>query len=213
MNVRFQNRADAGRQLAQQLIQYADVERAIAIGLPRGGVPVAAEIAQVLHIQLDICLVHKLGVPGEPEVAMGAIDVRGNRYLNERLVRGLGISAASIERVAQAELAELQRRERVYRGQRPPLDLKDRIAIVVDDGLATGATMKVAIWTIDRQQPQSIVVAVPIASRDALAQIRASVSKTVCLFVPDPFYAIGSWYDDFSQTTDAQVCAALGVSG
>lgn len=212
MKKRFRDRADAGRQLAQQLANYAHHPQAIALGLPRGGVPVAYEISQKLQIPLNICLVHKLGVPGDSEVAMGAIDLQGNRYLNQRIIQLLGISTTSIDRVAQSELQELQRRDRVYRGERPPVNLQDRIAIVVDDGLATGATMKAAILAIERQQPAQIVVAIPIAFRGALEEIRTLVNLVICLMVPEPFSAIGSWYEDFSQTTDDLVCAALAES-
>jgi putative phosphoribosyl transferase len=212
MQKRFRDRADAGRQLAQQLATYAHHPQAIALGLPRGGVPVAYEISQILQIPLDICLVHKLGVPRDSEVAMGAIDLHGNRYLNQRIIQLLGISTPSIDRVAHSELQELQRRDRVYRGERPPVNLQDRIAIVVDDGLATGATMKAAIHAIERQQPAQIVVAIPIACGSAIEEIRTLVNLVVCLIVPEPFYAIGSWYENFSQTTDDGVCAALAAS-
>jgi putative phosphoribosyl transferase len=190
-------------------LSYADRPQTIVLGLPRGGVPVAYPIAQMLQVPLDICLVHKLGVPGDPEVAMGAIDLQGRRYLNDRIVSALKISAASIDRVAEIELRELQRRDRVYRGDRPELDLRERIAIVVDDGLATGATMTAAIQLIGQQQPAQIIVAVPVAFRDVVTQLRDRVDLLVCLMMPEPFYAIGSWYDNFDQTTDAQVCALL----
>jgi putative phosphoribosyl transferase len=212
INRRFQDRADAGRQLAQQLSNYDRHPQAIVLGLPRGGVPVAYPIAQALHLPLDICLVHKLGVPGDPEVAMGAIDLQGRRYLNQQIVTALHISAARIDRVAEAELRELQRRDLVYRGDRPPVNLQDRIAIVVDDGLATGATMRSAIQAIQLQRPAQIVVAVPVAFRDAVTELLDTVDLFVCLMMPAPFYAIGSWYEDFTQTTDAQVCAALADS-
>jgi putative phosphoribosyl transferase len=209
MNKRFRDRADAGRQLAQQLLNYANNSQAIVLGLPRGGLPVAHPIAQTLQLPLDICLVHKLGVPGEPEVAMGAIDLQGRRYLNNRIITALKISPARIDRVAEIELRELQRRDLIYRGDRPPINLQDRIAIVVDDGLATGATMRSAIEAIQLQSPAQIVVAVPVAFGDAVDELLDTVDLFVCLMMPAPFYAIGSWYDDFDQTTDAQVCAAL----
>jgi putative phosphoribosyl transferase len=212
MNNRFRDRADAGRQLAQQLQSYTNNPQAIVLGLPRGGVPVAQPIARTLQLPLDICLVHKLGVPGEPEVAMGAIDLQGRRYLNDRIVSALKISPAKIDQVAEIELRELQRRNLAYRGDRPPLDLRDRIAIVVDDGLATGATMRAAIQAIQLQHPAQIVVAVPVAFGDAVAELLDTVDLFVCLMIPVRFYAIGSWYEDFSQTTDAQVCAALSDS-
>lgn len=212
MNKRFRDRAEAGQLLAQQLSSYAHHPRAIVLGLPRGGVPVAAPIAQTLQIPLDICLVHKLGVPGDPEVAMGAIDLQGNRYLNERIVTALQISPASIDRVAASELRELQRRDRVYRGDRPAVDLQERIVILVDDGLATGATMRSAIAAIEQCKPAQIVIAVPVAARSTVDEFRELVDRVVCLMMPQPFYAIGSWYENFGQTTDAQVCAALSDS-
>jgi putative phosphoribosyl transferase len=212
MSKRFRDRAEAGKQLAQRLVSYAQHPQAIVLGLPRGGVPVAYPISQTLQLPLDICLVHKLGVPGDPEVAMGAIDLQGKRYLNERIVAALQISPASIDRVAEIELKELQRRDLVYRGNRPAIDLRDRIAIVVDDGLATGATMKAAIEVIHHQQPAQIVVAVPIAFRGAVDELLDAIDLFVCLMVPSPFYAIGSWYENFTQTTDEQVIDLLDRS-
>ncbi|PSB54822.1 phosphoribosyltransferase [Chamaesiphon polymorphus] len=211
MNKRFRDRAEAGKLLAQQLLDYANRPQAIVLALPRGGVPVAYPIAQMLELALDICLVHKLGVPSNPELAMGAIDLQGAIYLNERIVRSMDISKATIDRIATMELRELQRRDRTYRGDRAEIDLRDRIAIVVDDGLATGATMKAAIEAIRRQQPAQIVIAVPVAFQGTIDELRASVDRIVCLMMPAPFEAIGCWYDDFSQTTDAEVCAALQV--
>jgi putative phosphoribosyl transferase len=214
MNRRFRDRAEAGRKLSEQLLTYALNPQAIVLGLPRGGVPVAYPIAQTLQLPLDICLVHKLGVPGDPEVAMGAIDLQGRRYLNDRIVSALRISAASIDRVAEIELRELQRRDQVYRGDRPEVDLRERIVIVVDDGLATGATMTAAIQVIKQQQPAQIVVAVPVAFRDVVDRLTELVDLFVCLMMPAPFSAIGSWYDNFDQTTDAQICTLLdrGIS-
>ncbi len=211
VNKRFRDRADAGAQLAEKLTTYTCQPQAIVLGLPRGGVPVASPIAQTLHLSLDICLVHKLGVPGNPEVAMGAIDLQGRRYLNQRIITELRIAAASIDRVAALELLELQRRDRVYRGDRPELDLRDQTVIIVDDGLATGATMKSAVGLVKLQQPTEIVVAVPVAFPEAVDDFD-DVDRFVCLITPDPFYAIGSWYENFAQVTDAEVCAALASS-
>jgi putative phosphoribosyl transferase len=212
MSKRFRDRAEAGQQLAQKLLAYTDTPRAIVLALPRGGVPIAAPIAATLQLPLDLCLVRKLGVPGNPELAMGAIDDRGRRYLNERIITELNISPASIDRVAAAEAIELSRRERLYRGNRPPLDLTDRTIILVDDGLATGATMRSAIQSIQPQQPAQIIVAVPIATTEIVDELTASVDAVVCLIVPKPLYSIGSWYDDFPQTTDAEVCEILDRS-
>jgi putative phosphoribosyl transferase len=212
MNKMFRDRAEAGRKLAQQLPIEARQPQAIVLALPRGGVQVAEPIAKQFQLPLDICLVHKLGVPNEPEVAMGAIDLQGRRYLNEKIITALKISPASIDRVAEQELIELQRRDRVYRGNRPPLNLRDLTAIVVDDGLATGATMRSAIESIRLHQPKQIIVAVPIAASAAADELLAIVDLLVCLAMPKPFYAIGAWYENFDQTTDAQVCEILARS-
>ncbi|WP_310414805.1 phosphoribosyltransferase [Chamaesiphon sp. OTE_8_metabat_110] len=213
MTRKFRDRAEAGTQLAQQLADYADnCHSAIVLALPRGGVPVAAPIAQRLDVPLDICLVHKLGVPGNVEFAMGAIDLQGRRYLNERIVVDLQISAAQIDRVAEIELRELQRRDRLYRGDRSPVDVRDRVVILVDDGLATGATMMAAIGVIELQQPARIVVAVPVADRRVVERLRSSVDLVVCVLMPEPLYAIGSWYENFAQTSDAEVIALLDRS-
>ncbi len=209
MNRRFRDRAEAGRKLAQQLLMYARQPQAIVLALPRGGVPVAEPIATTLQIPLDICLVRKLGVPDDPEVAMGAIDLHGQRYINQRIVSALKIPPASIDRVAERELLELQRRDRVYRGDRPPPDLHDRLVILVDDGLATGATMRSAIQIVAAQQPAQIIVAVPIACGSAVEEMLDRIDLFVCLLMPSPFGAIGSWYEKFDQTTDAQVCKIL----
>jgi putative phosphoribosyl transferase len=212
MNKRFRDRAEAGQQLAQRLIAYARIPQAVVLALPRGGVPVAAPIAVTLQLPLDLCLVRKLGVPGNPELAMGAIDLQGRRYLNERIIAELNISSASIDRVAESEAIELTRRERIYRGNRPPLDLTDRTVILVDDGLATGATMRSAIQSIQPQQPAQIIVAVPIATTALVDELTEIVDSVVCLIVTNPLYSIGSWYDNFSQISDAEVCAILDRS-
>lgn len=204
---------EAGQQLAQQLLIYAHHPQVIVLGLPRGGVPVAYQIAAALQVPLDICLVHKLGVPGDPEVAMGSIDLLGRCYLNDQIVTALQISATSIDRAAATELRELQRRDRVYRRNRPPIDLQGRIVIVVDDGLATGATMKAAIQAIQAQQPAEIVVAVPIAFSGVVHELSNTVNLLVCLIMPAPFYAIGCWYENFNQTTDEEVLALLDRAG
>jgi putative phosphoribosyl transferase len=211
MNKKFRDRADAGRQLAPNLSRYAAAEcpQSIVLGLPRGGVQVAAPIAQILQVSLDLCLVHKLGVPGNAEFAMGSIDLQGRRYLNERTIAELRILPAQIDRVAEIELRELQRRDRAYRGNRPPLDLRNRIVILVDDGLATGATMTAAVAVVRSYNPARIVVAVPVAFHGTIEQLRPTVDEIVCLMTPTSFDAIGSWYENFDQTTDEEVCAAL----
>ena len=212
MSKRFRDRAEAGQQLAQKLRADPRISPGIVLALPRGGVPVAAPIAATLQLPLDVCLVRKLGVPGNPELAMGAIDLHGNRYLNERIVAELGISPASIERVAELESIELQRRERVYRGNHPPVDLSDRTVILVDDGLATGATMRSAIRSIQPQHPARIIVAVPVSASDLVAEMTTLVDLFVCAIVPKSLYVIGAWYEKFPQTTDAEVCALLAES-
>jgi putative phosphoribosyl transferase len=212
MNKRFRDRATAGRELAQELSRYAQHPQAIVLALPRGGVPVAEPIAQTLQLPLDVCLVHKLGVPGNAEFAMGAIDLQGRRYLNAQTVADLKIAPARIDRIAEIELRELQRRDRLYRGNRSVVDLQDRITILVDDGLATGATMIAAIQAIGLQRPAQIVVAVPVAFEGVVDRLRASVDLVVCLMMPTPFYAIGSWYENFAQITDDEVIALLSRS-
>jgi putative phosphoribosyl transferase len=212
MYKKIRDRAAGGQQLAQELLAYSQHPAAIVLGLPRGGVPVAYPIAKMLQLPLDLCLVHKLGVPGDPEVAMGAIDLQGNRWLNERIITELQIAPDEIDRVAQSELAELHRRERLYRGDRPLIALADRIVILVDDGLATGATMRSAIASIQPQQPAKIIVAVPVAFSRAVDDLLDSIDLLVCLTMPKSMQSIGAWYENFSQTSDAEVCEILARS-
>jgi putative phosphoribosyl transferase len=212
MNRKFRDRAEAGQQLAQELLAYIKHPAAIVLGLPRGGVPVAYPIAKTLQLPLDLCLVHKLGVPGDPEVAMGAIDLQGNRWLNERIITELQIAPAKIDRVAESELAELYRRNRLYRGDRPPVNATDRIVILVDDGLATGATMRSAIDSVQPQHPAKIIVAVPVAFSRAVDDLIDTIDLLVCLTMPKSMQSIGAWYEDFSQTSDAEVCELLDRS-
>lgn len=212
MYKKIRDRAAGGQQLAQELLAYSQHPAAIVLGLPRGGVPVAYPIAKTLQLPLDLCLVHKLGVPGDPEVAMGAIDLQGNRWLNERIITELQIAPDEIDRVAQSELAELHRRERLYRGDRPLIALADRIVILVDDGLATGATMRSAIASIQPQQPAKIIVAVPVAFSRAVDDLLDSIDLLVCLTMPKSMQSIGAWYENFSQTSDAEVCEILARS-
>lgn len=209
MAVRFRDRRLAGQQLATRLSTYANRSDVLVIGLPRGGVPVAAEVAKALHAPLDICLVRKLGVPGHQELAMGAIASGRVRVLNDDVLGWLGIADKTIDEVAARELRELQRRDRAYRGDRPPPDLRDRTVILVDDGLATGSTMRAAIAAIRQQSPQRIVVAVPVGAPDTCDAIRGEVDEVVCLMTQDPLYAIGLWYENFTQTTDEEVCKLL----
>lgn len=201
----FRDRVDAGRQLAQALAKYANRPDVIVLGLPRGGIPVAAEVARALRAPLDVFVVRKLGVPGHEEFAMGAIASGGVRLLDRRTVAAAGLTPAQVERVTAAERAELERRERSYRGDRPFPDLTGRTAILVDDGLATGASMFAAVEALRHERPARIVVAVPVAAPETCQAFRAVADEIVCAATPEPFYAVGRWYDDFSQTTDQEV--------
>ena len=205
----FPDRREAGRQLAAKLVAYADRPDVLVLALPRGGVPVAFEVAQALHAPLDIFLVRKLGLPGQEELAMGAIASGGILVLNDDLVQGLGIPDEVIDAVAEEERQEMQRREHAYRGDRPMLDLRGRTVILVDDGLATGASMRAAIAALRRQQPARIVVAVPVGSPATCAEFQDEADETVCARQPEPFYGVGFWYRDFSQTTDQEVRTLL----
>jgi putative phosphoribosyl transferase len=202
----FRDRIEAGRRLGQRLKREAiggpDV---LVLALPRGGVPVGFAITQILNADLDILLVRKLGVPGHEELAMGAIASGGIRVLNDALISDLGISMTVIDRVTAREQQEIQRREQLYRDGRPALPIKDRIVILVDDGLATGASMLAAARAARAQQPERAIVAVPVASRDACEEFQQYVDEVICAETPEPFYSVGSWYEDFSQTSDAEV--------
>jgi putative phosphoribosyl transferase len=201
----FQNRSEAGQSLAERLTAYTDRPDVIVLGLPRGGVPVAYEVARALHVPMDVCLVRKLGVPSHPELAMGAIASGGVRVLNYDVVGNWGISSQTIDDVAARELKELQRRDRLYRGDLPQPDLRDRTVILVDDGIATGSTMRAAIAVIKQQHPAKLVVAIPVAPPQTCDLLRTEVHEVVCLLSPSAFYAIGLWYEDFSQTSDDEV--------
>lgn len=205
----FNDRTDAGKRLARELSEYSGREDVIVLALPRGGVPVAFEVAKELGGKLDVFIVRKLGVPGYEELAMGAIAAGNIRVLNEDVVRSLRIPADAINSVAAAELKELERREQLYRKDRPRPDVEGKIVILVDDGLATGATMKAAVQAIRTKKPARIIVAVPTASREACDEFAAEVDKTVCLTTPEPFYGVGAWYKDFAQTSDKEVCDLL----
>jgi putative phosphoribosyl transferase len=205
MSGRFTNRAEAGRRLGDALSSYAGRPDVIVLGLPRGGVPVAYEVARSLDAPLDVFVVRKLGVPGHEELAMGAIASGGARIVDTAIVRQLGITQREIDTVAEAEQRELDRRERRYRGDRPLPDSAGRTAIVVDDGLATGASMRVAVAALRQEHPARIVVAVPIAPQETCDALRREADDVVCAVTPEPFYAVGLWYDDFTQTTDEEV--------
>jgi putative phosphoribosyl transferase len=206
---KFVDRNQAGQILATKLKAFAKRTDVIVLGLPRGGIPVAFEVAKALRLPLDVCLVRKLGVPGHQELAMGAIASDGVRVLNDDIVNSLGISSHKIEEVAAKELRELQRRDRAYRGDRPSPNLQDRTIILVDDGIATGASMRAAITVLREKQPRSIIVATPMAPSSTCKELRTEVDDVVCLIMPEPFYAIAFWYDYFPQTTDEEVCKLL----
>lgn len=205
----FRDRADAGRQLAQRLRDYAGRDDVLVLALPRGGVPVAYEVAAALDVPIDVFLVRKLGVPGQEELAMGAIASGGVRVLNDHVVRTLGISEEEIDRVAVQEQRELERRERAYRKGRPPPELRGRTVILIDDGLATGSTMRAAIDAVRQQGAREVIVAVPVAAVSTCEEFRREVDDIVCAQTPEPFYAVGLWYEDFSQTTDEEVYELL----
>jgi len=205
----FRDRTHAGRALAGRLANLAGRSDVTVLALPRGGTPVAFEVAKALRAPLDVLVVRKLGVPWSPEFAMGAIASGGERLLDDVLVRELGISARDVEEVAGNEAYELERRERVYRGGRPAPDLRGRTVILVDDGLATGSTMRVAVRAVRRQAPARVVVAAPVAAPEACELLRGEADEVVCAEMPDPFLGVGRWYMDFSQTSDEEVCRLL----
>ena len=201
----FADRTQAGRDLGAAVAERLRVRDPLVLGLPRGGVPVAAQVAAAVGGELDVFIVRKLGVPSRPEVAMGAIASGGVRVLNPSVLRHLGLTDGDIERVAAAELVELQRREREYRGARPSLALVGRHVVVVDDGLATGATMRAAVQAVSAAAPASVLVAVPVAAPDACALLGEVADEVLCLHAPADFVAVGQYYRDFTQTTDAEV--------
>jgi predicted phosphoribosyltransferase len=203
--IRFRNRNEAGRFLAEQLSAYANRPDTLVLALPRGGVPVAYEVAKALGAPLDVFQVRKLGLPGHEEFAMGAIATGGVRVRNPEVVEYLRIPEEIIDEVTARERQELERQERLYRDDRPSLSPRGRVVILVDDGLATGSTMRAAILALRQQQPAKIVVAVPVAAKQTCEELRAEADEVVCGITPDPFYAVGLWYEDFSQTTDEEV--------
>ena len=207
---RFRDRVEAGGELAALLGTYADRDDVVVLGLPRGGVPVAFEVARALHAPLDVFVVRKLGVPGHEELAFGAIASGGIRVIDRHLVSSLGLPPEWIEAVAARELRELERREHAYRGDLPPPRLTGRTVVLVDDGLATGSTMLAAATAVRQEQPARIVVAVPVAVPEACDALRAVADEVTCVFTPAALRAIGVWYEDFSQTTDREVRTLLG---
>jgi putative phosphoribosyl transferase len=210
VEARFRDRVDGGRRLAVALRTYAARPDVLVLGLPRGGVPVAAEVARALHAPLDAFVVRKLGVPGHEELAMGAVASGGVRVLNPDVVESLRISEETIDAVTAREREEVERRERLYRGERPPPEVRDRAVILVDDGLATGATMRAAAAAVKEQEAGRIVVGVPVAAPSTCAELQDEVDEIVCARTPDPFGGVGLWYEDFSPTTDEEIRELLG---
>jgi predicted phosphoribosyltransferase len=205
----FRDRVDAGKRLAQELSQYSNRPDVLILALPRGGVPVAFEVAKELNVKMDVFIVRKLGVPGNEELAMGAIASEDVRVLNENIIKSYKIPDRVIATVAANELRELERRERKYRGNRPKPDMKGMTVILIDDGLATGATMHAAVEALKTKHPAKLVVAVPTASPEMCRFFKKIVDEMVCATTPEPFYSVGAWYEDFSQTTDEEVCKML----
>ena len=208
----YRDRREAGRDLAGSLQQFADRDDVIVLALPRGGVPVAFEVAAALNAPLDVFAVRKLGTPGHRELAMGAIASGGIKVINDEVVRYLGITDEQIDSVAKEEQQELERREAAYRSGRSLAPLKGRIVILVDDGLATGSTMRAAVQAAKQQQPSRVVVAVPVGAADTCAELRSLCDEVVCARMPTPFSAVGQWYLDFNQTTDEEVRELLSRS-
>lgn len=200
----FGDRFEAGRELAVSLESHRD-SGAVVLGLPRGGIPVAYEVARTLELPLDVFVVRKLGLPGQPELAMGALASGGALVLNEDVLRAGGVDEATLERVVARESQELERRERLYRGDRPPLELRGRAAILVDDGLATGSSMRAAIHALRERRAGPVTAAVPVAPNETCEALAPEVEEMVCARTPRPFLSVGTWYEDFSQTTDEEV--------
>lgn len=207
----FSDRSDAGKMLASKLQQYKSNNNVLVLGLPRGGVPVAFEIAWELRVELDVFIVRKLGVPGHEELAMGAI-AGGILILNGDVLNQMGISKEAVHKVIDDENAELERRENLYRQGRLAHDLEGRCLILVDDGLATGASMRAAVMAARRHEPSKIIVAVPVAAEETLKDLQAEVDEVVCLATPDPFMCVGTWYKNFAQTTDNEVRSLLEIA-
>lgn len=209
---RFRDRIEAGRVLAARLAKYANRPDVLVLGLPRGGVPVAYEVARELGVPLDVFVVRKLGMPGHEEYAIGAIATGGVRIINEEAIRAFGITDAEIAAVTTQEERELERRERRYRDNRPPPAFAGKTVILVDDGLATGSTMRAAVEALRQEGPARIVVAVPTAAPETCQEIAAHVDEMICAMTPDPFYAVGLWYEDFGQTSDEEVHDLLALA-
>ena len=215
---RFQDRIDAGRVLAERLGTYRGKD-VLVLGIPRGGMPVAAEVARRLEGELDVLVARKLGAPGQPELAIGAVTANGGEFVNEEMVGYLGVSEAYLQRVKQEQMAEARRREALFRGDRPAERIRDRVVILVDDGLATGATMRAAVRSVRKHRPALLVVAVPVGSREACAALRGEADEVVCPRIPEFFGAVGYFYENFEPTEDSEVetilrefCAPRGAA-
>ena len=206
----FRDRVEAGELLAEKLAAYRDRDDVVVLALPRGGVPVAREVARTLAVPFDVFVVRKLGVPGHEELAMGAIATGGVRQVNRDVVEALGIPGNVIDAVAERELRELDRREQAYRGNRAPTPLTNKTVILVDDDVATGSTMRAAVMAARKQQPARVIVAVPVGAASTCADLATEADDVVCVRTPDPFIAVGLWYRDFTPTTDHEVRALLG---
>jgi putative phosphoribosyl transferase len=201
----FRDRTEAGRMLATTLQEYASRDDVVVLALPRGGVPVGFEVAKSLDVPLDVFVVRKLGLPGQEELAMGAIASGGVRVLNRDLIRGLGVPEEVVDQVTRQEQRELERREREYRDGRSPIDVRAKKVILVDDGLATGSSMQVAVLALKQKEPAQVIVAVPVAPAETCAELQSVADKVVCAVTPQPFWGVGQWYEDFSQTSDEEV--------
>lgn len=205
MSFRFRDRAEAGQALARKLERYRGLSNVVVLALPRGGAPVAYEVARSLGAAMDVFLVRKLGVPWQEELAFGAIASGGTKVIDAPLVRELGLSHSDIQAITAREQMELERRERAYRDGRPAVDVRSRIAILVDDGLATGSSMLAAVRALRTLAPVRIVVGVPVAPQNTCERLRSEADEVVCAYTPEPFWAVGAWYEDFTQTTDEEV--------
>jgi len=208
----FRNRAEAGDRLVSRLGEYANREDVIVLGVPRGGVPIAFRVATDLNLPLDVFVLRKLGVPGHEEFAFGAIGSGGVRVLDKSVVAALGLSDSLIEHVTQTEKAELARREQIYRGLRPPLDVHGKTVILVDDGIATGSSLQAGVRALRQMQPAAIVIAAPVAPRSTVNRLKKEVDDVVCVAVPETFYGVGQFYQDFSQVSDEEVIELLNTA-
>jgi len=207
----FKDRQDAGKKLAQKLLAYQDEKNTLVLGLPRGGVVVAKEVAEVLHVPLDIIVTRKMGAPDNPEFAIGAVDEKGHAVFNEEALEDLGISEEYKKEILEKEKKEAHHRLKLYRKNRPPLELKDKIVILVDDGLATGATMRAAVYSAKAKKAKKVIVAVPVAAPSSLEKLRGESDELICLDAPYFFGAVSSFYEHFDQTMDEEVTQLLKV--